>query len=115
MSTPIRPPGGPLPPGVAGVDGASEVERSRTDSVTGPTQAAAVAPSESVHVEGSTAALLARLDAGEVSREQAIDTLVRDALELHGGAHLPPTQRAELESVLRVALLDDPALSRLLG
>jgi hypothetical protein len=59
--------------------------------------------------------VLSRLDAGELTREQAIDSLVAQALETHGGARLPPTQRAELESVLRTALLDDPALASLLG
>jgi hypothetical protein len=66
-------------------------------------------------VQSSPAALLSRLEAGEVTREQAIDGLVAQALEVHGGARLPPAQRAELQSVLRAALLDDPVLGRLLG
>jgi hypothetical protein len=59
--------------------------------------------------------VLARLQAGELTREQAVDALVTQALELHGGARLPAPQRAELSSVLRAALLHDPALASLLG
>ena len=66
-------------------------------------------------LEGSTAGVIARLQAGELTREQAVDALVAQALELHGGSRLPAPQRAELSSLLRDALLHDPALARLLG
>jgi hypothetical protein len=50
-----------------------------------------------------------------VTREQAIDGLLGEALRAHGGDALSPSRRAELEGVLRAALLDDPVLSGLLG
>lgn len=123
MSTPIRPAGGPLAPGVSGLDsavtGASDVEGSAGVASTEASASKAIDQAVSAplgtEVHGATATLLARLEAGEVTREQAIDGLVREALDVHGGQALPPAQRAELEAVLRTALLDDPTLSRLLG
>jgi len=58
---------------------------------------------------------LRRLEAGEVTRGQAIDGLVAQAVEQRGGSHLSPSLRAELEGVLRAALMEDPVLGRLLG
>ncbi len=116
MSTPIRPPGGPLPPGaVGGVERAAGVEAGQAAKVDGPGATQATAPAQSAAVQSSTEVVLARLDAGEVTREQAIERLVADALEVHGGTRLAPAQRAELEGVLRSALLEDPVLARLLG
>lgn len=115
MSTPIRPSSGPLSPGVAGVEGAPDLAGSEATGAAGSEAAGRVQPSVTREAEGSTASVIARLEAGEVTREQAIDGLVQEALALHGGARLPAAQRAELEAVLRSALLDDPALSRLLG
>lgn len=115
MSTPIRPSSGPLPPGVAGIEGTPDLAGSEATASTGTEAAGRVQPSVTSEVEGSTASVVARLESGEVTREQAIDGLVEEALALHGGARLPAAQRAELEAVLRSALLDDPTLSRLLG
>jgi hypothetical protein len=115
VSTPIRPPSGPLPPGVAGVDGAADIAGSQATAIPASAPTERVEANASVEVQGSTATLLARLEAGEVTRDQAIEGLVREALEQSGAARLPTAQRAELESVLRSALLDDPTLSRLLG
>jgi hypothetical protein len=50
-----------------------------------------------------------------VTREQAIEGLVAQAVERHGGAKLSPALRSQLEGVLRSALRDDPVLGRLLG
>lgn len=115
MSIPIRPSSGPLPSGMAGIEGAPDLAGSEAPAAAGSEAAGGVQATVTKEVEGSTAGVIARLEAGEVTREQAIDGLVQEALALHGGAGLPPTQRAELEAVLRSALLDDPTLSRLLG
>jgi hypothetical protein len=115
VSTPIRPSSGPLPPGVAGVEGAPDLAGTAAPASAGSQAATRVQPAVTNEVEGSTASVIARLEAGEVTREQAIEGLVQEALALHGGGRLPAAQRAELEAVLRSALLDDPTLSRLLG
>lgn len=115
MSTPIRPPGGPSIPGIESIDRASEIQPGRLDDVSEVASSTGVAPAQSGEVESPTASVLARLEAGELTREQAVDSLVAQALDAHGGAALPVAQRSELASVLRAALLDDPALGRLLG
>jgi hypothetical protein len=66
-------------------------------------------------VETPSAAWIRRLEAGEVTRAEAVEGLVAEAVERHGGAQLPPALRGQLEGVLRTALLEDPVLSRLLG
>jgi len=117
VSIPIRPPGGPVIPGVSGVEGASEIQPGQAvdvGAVAGAERAGQAAASEAMGPT-PTADVLARLEAGELTREQAIESLVAEALEVHGGARLPPAQRNELTSVLRAALMDDPALGRLLG
>jgi hypothetical protein len=121
LSTSIRP-GGGVTPGIApaeseatqasgGIEASSELKASH-----GVEQAAsAVAAGGTAPVNSPSVELLARLDAGELTREQAVEGLVAQALEVHGGARLPAAQRAELESVLRAALEDDPTLAQLLG
>ncbi len=114
MSASIKPPTGSSQ-GVSSLQGPADVKPSGlsdAESVhaTSSQAAAAAVPNESV-----SAGLLRKLEAGQVSRQQALDGLVAQALEAHGGARLPATQRAELEQVLRAALQDDPVLSRLLG
>ncbi len=116
MSTPIRPPGGPFSPGATGaVEGASGVEPGQAAKVAEAGAASRAAPAAPAAVQSSTEVLLNRLDAGEVTREQAIEQLVAEALEVHGGARLAAAQRSALQEVLRAALLDDPVLGRLLG
>lgn len=116
MTASIRPPGGPpIAPGATGIEGPSEVHADQPVPVGQAGAANRVAPAQTAEVQGPTEALLSRLEAGEVTREQAIEGLVTQALELHGGARLPPAQRSELAGVLRAALLEDPALVRLLG
>lgn len=112
MSSSIRPPGAP-PPGPAGLDGISDLKPGQSSGAGGPQAAAAKA--ESASVESPTGAWLRRLSAGEVSREQAVEGLVAQALEAQGGSRLNAAQRAELSDVLREALLGDPVLGELLG
>ena len=119
MSTAIRPPGGPSTVGAADIDAASEIESTvASNGATALDRAGAaggVAPTSSHQVESPTASVLARLDAGEITREQAIDSLVADALSAPAVSRLADAQRAELESIVRASLLEDPTLSRLLG
>ena len=115
MSTPVRPPGGPSSPGVGGIDPTAEVASSKPSAAAEVARSARIETPEAAPAAGSTASVIARLQAGELTREQAIDALVAQALELHGGSRLPATQRSELAGVLRDALLHDPALGRLLG
>lgn len=112
MSSSIRPPGAP-PPGPAGLDGISDLKPGQSSATSGPQ--AAAPQGESTPLESPTGAWLRRLSAGEVSKEQAVEGLVAQALEAQGGARLNAGQRAELSDVLREALLGDPVLGELLG
>ncbi len=116
MSASIKPPAGSAP-STTGVQGSADIKPAAaadTSAVQAPathaSHAAGAAASES-----ASAALLRKLETGEVTRQQALDGLVSQALEVHGGARLPAAQRAELEQVLRATLLDDPVLARLIG
>jgi hypothetical protein len=116
LSNPIRPPGGPQPASIAGVESAADVSAGESSSSVGAGERAGrAAAAGSSDVQGPSEALLARLSAGEVTREQAIEGLVREALEANGAAGLSGARRSELEAILRSALLDDPTLGRLLG
>ncbi len=103
MSVSIKPPGGP---GVVGVDGPGEAA---------PSAAVGVGDASPASVQSPSATLVAKLDAGEITREQAIDGMVAEALSALGASKLPAAQRAELEGVLRTALAEDPTLNKLLG
>ncbi|MFT3926347.1 MAG: hypothetical protein QM778_27625 [Myxococcales bacterium] len=124
MSSSIRPPGGSPPtptPGGPGessrIRGAEAAEPTRPAggvdqaSQVGSTQQGAAAGG----AESATARWIRRLEAGEVTRTEAIEGLVAQAVEQRGGQRLSPAVRAELEGVLRAALLGDPVLGRLLG
>lgn len=116
MSTSIKPPSG-SPGGAAGIDATSEVadvSASHAAGQVGATQSAGAASAASA-TQSPTAAWLQKLAAGEVTRAEAVEGLVAQAVEAQGGARLSPAQRGELESILRSALLEDPVLSRLLG
>lgn len=115
MNIPIKPPTGPLAPGVTGIEGAREIEATQAPAVEATKSSAQTAATRGSEVQGASERLLARLQAGEVTREQAIDGLVHEALEASGAMRLPAAQRSELEGVLRGVLLDDPTLARLLG
>lgn len=115
MSTSIRPPAG-SPLGPSALDGPSSVGHSESAESAGVRNAASSAPAaQAAPTSSPTGVWLARLEAGEVTRSQAIDGLVAQALEVHGAASLPAAQRAELSGLLRSALLEDPVLGRLLG
>jgi hypothetical protein len=116
MSSPIRPPGsaGPSPAGLGSVgEAAPSSAPAKSQGTTGATGAA---PSSTSETSASPAAdWLRRLDAGEISKSQAVEGLVAQAVEASGGARLSPAQRNELADVLRQSLLNDPVLGGLLG
>lgn len=112
MSSSIRPPGAP-PPGPAGLDAVSELQSGKAAAPSAP-EAAGAQP-QTASVESPAGAWLRRLSAGEVSKQEAVEGLVAQAVEAQGGARLSAGQRAELADVLRDALLNDPVLGELLG
>ncbi len=135
MSTSIRPPGGFTSGVGAGslADGGSDI--SDASGLTGTAQsegaqslhgagqtlssqaseAGQAARGEAAASESAAGGWIQRLEAGEISRSEAVEGLVADAVQKHGGARLSPAMRGELENVLRTALKNDPVLSRLLG
>jgi hypothetical protein len=117
MSSSIRPPGTP-PPASAGLGAAGEVAGAEGPVQSGASakvQPGAAGAPQAGALESPSAEWLRRLDAGEISRAQAIDGLVAQALEVQGGARLSAAQRGELAEVLRQTLLGDPVLGSLLG
>ena len=115
MSSSIRPPGTP-PPAAAGLGHVGEAAPGATTPQAGRGAGVqAGATSETGAPSSPSAEWLRRLDAGEVSKSQAIEGLVAQALEAQGGARLSAAQRGELADVLRQTLLGDPVLGALLG
>jgi hypothetical protein len=116
MSSPIRPPGSPgsSPAGLGSVgETAPSSAPAKSQATSGSAGAAASSTTETS--ASPTADWLRRLDAGEVSKSQAVEGLVAQAVEASGGARLSAAQRNELAEVLRQTLLNDPALGALLG
>ena len=115
MSTTIPPPGGPRAPSASGVGGPQEIEAEPKASAGEVASAGAAQSAQGTGEAASpTAVWLRRLEAGEVTRSQAVDGLVAEAVAAHG-AHLTAAQQGELGEVLRSTLLDDPVLGRLLA
>jgi len=109
VSGSIKPPGGGSTP----IDPLAEAEGlAQADEAAG---SAAPEGAREPAAPTGTAAWLERLDTGQITPEQAVDGIVSEALESHGAGRLDPARRAELESVLRAALLEDPTLSALLS
>ena len=116
MTSSIKPPGG-SGTGPSGVDALRESAdldpSSGADRAQGaPTEAAGETPAAPLH---GSASWLSRYEAGEVSREAAIDGIVSEALATHDTGALSGAQRVELEGVLREALATDPNLVALFG
>ncbi len=59
--------------------------------------------------------LAEELRTGQVGSEQAVDRLVERALSSGTARGLPPARRAELETLLRTALAEDPTLAAMQG
>jgi hypothetical protein len=112
MTGPIKPPGAPsTPPSLPELGRAAEPARTdfRDQLTEGATKAESAAPT------GELAALAARVRAGELSPEQAVDALVERALQSPMAAALDAAGRAGLEAHLRAALEDDPVLAQMRG
>ena len=116
MTSSIRPPGAP-PAGSPGLQGVQELEPGAAASETAASGRAAPAAqgAEAQAAGGPTGEWLRRLEGGEVTKSEAVEGLVAQALESHGAGRLSAAQRAELAEVLRSALLEDPVLGELLG
>lgn len=112
MSSSIRPPGAP-PVGTTGPSSIGDLKPEQAGGAQGvrAQDAAQAKPA----TETPTSQWLRRLEAGEVTKAQAVEGLVAQAVDAHGGARLSASQRAELADVLREALLGDPVLGELLG
>jgi len=118
MSSSVRPPGSPGAPPISPA-GSGQVGETSPGSAALKSQAPASAPGGAGASDSASASpsaeWLRRLDAGEVTKSQAIEGLVAQAVEAHGGARLSVAQRGELADVLRQTLLGDPVLGALLG
>lgn len=129
MSSSIRPPGGSTPgagslgptPGDVRARGPEQVDPSQAagqaeaGGATQAGQAQGQVAANTAAAESPSSRWIRRLEAGEVTRAEAIEGLVAQAVELRGGNKLSPALRTELEGVLRAALVGDPVLGRLLG
>lgn len=127
MSSAIKPPGSGGPPGTGPIPGAStevggaksvggassagasdafraELERSGADAAAAARPAASSARAEALR------ALAEEVRSGRIDARTAIDRLVERALGAGPAASLPPARRAELETLLRAALEEDPTL-----
>lgn len=117
MSSSIRPPGTPAA-GPAGSEGVADLTPGQSGAAPEAGRGAAGArgaePQAQV-AESATGEWLRRLEVGEVTRSEAVEGLVAQAVEAHGGARLSAAQRAELADILRSALLEDPVLGELLA
>lgn len=113
MSSSIRPPSASSP----GPSGVSELSAPKPAALEAGKAAGKVAESDAQAASAASPAAhwLTRLSAGEVTKQQAIDGLVEQALAAQGTARLSAAQRAELSEVLRESLLGDPVLGRLLA
>jgi hypothetical protein len=117
MSSTIRPPGTPAT-GLSGPDAAPDLRPEQTSAGSGAARGASgptAAEAQQQVAESGTGEWLRRLEVGEVTRAEAVEGLVAQAVEAHGGARLSAAQRAELADVLRSALLEDPVLGELLA
>lgn len=119
MTDPIKRGGGagPVDPssleggGIGGTTGGPRTEGFR--EALGTSEATNAAPTAATQASGDVAGLdhLAEsVRAGSLSPEQVVDALVARQLQSPAAQMLPPTQRAELESLLRSRLSDDPML-----
>lgn len=112
MSPSIRPPGA-KPPGVASPQGLGESAEATQNAQ--PVANKPAAGAAAAGPAGGSAEWLQRLQAGEISKTQAVEGLVAQALEAHGASQLSPARRTELSEILRQSLLHDPVLGALLG
>ncbi len=117
MNSPIKPPGSTsITPPVKGAESTAPAEsvketfQASMDKVASASQAQGKAPTSAVDVVQN---VVQRLQAGEIDATAAMDQLVEYALQQNGAELLNPSQRIELEAVLRGALNEDPTLQGL--
>lgn len=122
MSSPIKPPGSGPPRGVGSADGPAKPGAPSATERPGETfgdalgRAAGGAPGERATgpaVVDALREMAESIRSGRIDSAQALDQLVRRAMEAPEVAALTPAGRSELESHLRQVLADDPSLAAL--
>lgn len=119
MTGPIKPPAPPIgttPPST--VDAPRDPSRAdfRAEALTtpeSPTQRRGAG--EVGAVDSALASIANDLKSGRLSPDGAVEALVGRALQSPMAAALSPSARANLESVIRAQLADDPALAALVA
>lgn len=116
MSSPIKPPDGLPPVSVEGPQGPDSPERAEEarEAFAEAIERKADAPLSGAEARGPLDGLADALRAGTIEPDQAVDVLVRRAMQTPGTEHLSPSARAALESHLRGLFVDDPAFGGLL-
>lgn len=118
MSSPIKPTDGlPSNPveGLSGAESSEQADEARaafTDALERNAEVAAAGGSS--ESQGPLAGLAEALRAGTIEPDQAVDVLVKRAMESPGTEGLSPTARAALESHLRGLFVEDPTFGGLL-
>lgn len=108
MTDSIKPPGAGPSARIGQAVAEVTADRAASTQATTSTQATqASAATSSAH-----AALLEQLRSGALNAAQVIDVMVDNALQQAAAQGLPSSERAQLETVLRTALAEDPTLSR---
>lgn len=113
MTDPIKRGGGAGPVDPTASEGIAEGRGPRTEgfretlATDRPSEASASAATGEV---GELDQLAQQLESGALTAEQAIEALVERQLHSPAAQMLAPAQRAELESMLRARLAEDPTL-----
>lgn len=104
MTDSIKPPSFGAGPSRVGFDGQPDA----AGAVSG-----ANAPAASSAVTAQAVGLAEQLKSGALTATQVVDAVVAQALEQARAQGLPASEQAQLESVLRTAMADDPTLAGL--
>jgi hypothetical protein len=121
MTDPIKRGGGAGPVDPSSLEGGGAAGGPRTEGfreALGSSEATSAASTSAASTSGTQSSadvtalnqLAESVRAGNLSPEQVVDALVARQLQSRAAQMLPPTQRAELESLLRSRLSDDPML-----
>jgi len=107
MTDSIKPPG-------SGSAASAVVQRAHVDATGTVTSSAAPdAASAASGPSGASAILAEQLKTGTLTAAQVIDAVVAQAIDSARAQGLPASERENLESILRAALVDDPTLAGL--
>jgi hypothetical protein len=111
MTDPIKRGGGAGPVDPSAAEGASGTTGPRTEEFRETLGASSQASGTSgAQAPGELGQLASELREGRLTPEQVIEALVARQLRSHAAQMLQPAQRAELETLLRSRLEEDPTL-----